>query len=73
VLVFTGGIGEHQPDVRAKAAEGLGFLGIAIDADRNSSATPDCEITASGAVVRTLVIEAREDAEIPRQVRAVLS
>jgi acetate kinase len=72
VLVFTGGIGEHQPEVRADATDGLRFLGIAIDPGRNAAAEPDCEITAPGASVRTLVLEAREDAEIARQVRACL-
>jgi acetate kinase len=72
-LVFTGGIGEHQPQVRAEAAAGLGFLGVAIDPARNQEATGDTEITAPPANVRTLVITAREDIEIACQVRATLS
>jgi acetate kinase len=72
-LVFTGGIGEHQPQVRAEAAAGLGFLGVAIDPARNDEATGgDTEISASSAKVRTLVVTAREDVEIARQVRATL-
>lgn len=70
VLAFTGGIGEHQPEVRAEAAAGLGFLGVAIDSAANAAATGDAEISAAGAPVRTLVITAREDLEIARQVRA---
>src|SRR5262249_1623486 len=65
-VVFTGGIGEHQPEVRAEAAAGLGFLGIAVDEGRNVTAQPDCDISAPGAAVRTLVIAAREDIEIAR-------
>ncbi|MGD0375008.1 MAG: acetate/propionate family kinase [Streptosporangiaceae bacterium] len=72
-IVFTGGIGEHQPDVRAAAAAGLAFLGIAIDPARNAGAAPDTEITGPGAAVRTLVIAAREDIEVARQARAVLA
>jgi acetate kinase len=71
-LVFTGGIGEHQPAVRAEAAAGLTFLGVRIDPPRNDVTTCDAEITAHGAAVRTLVITAREDIEIARQVRAAL-
>lgn len=71
-LVFTGGIGEHQPPVRAEAAAGLRFLGVAIDAERNNGAAADADISAARATVRTLVITAREDLEIARQVRAVL-
>jgi acetate kinase len=72
-LVFTGGIGEHQPEVRSEAASGLGFLGVAVDQDRNAAARPDCDISAPGAPVRTLVVAAREDIEVARQARAVLA
>jgi acetate kinase len=71
-LVFTGGIGEHQPAVRAEAAAGLAFLGVAVDPAANGATSADGEITAPGAAVRTLVVTAREDVEIARQVRAVL-
>jgi len=72
-LVFTGGIGEHQGDTRAEAVSGLGFLGVAVDENGNATARPDCDISAPGAAVRTLVITAREDIEIARQTRAVLA
>ena len=72
-LVFTGGVGEHQPPIRQAAARGLGFLGVQVDHDRNAATTADGEITASGAAVRTLVVTAREDVEIARQVREVLA
>lgn len=72
VLVFTGGVGEHQPPVRSAAADGLGFLGVAIAPGTNADATTDMDITSQGAPVRTLVITAREDAEIARLTRAAL-
>jgi acetate kinase len=72
-LVFTGGIGEHDPALRAATASGLGFLGAAIDEDRNSAAHGDTDISAPGSAVRTVVITAREDIEIAHQTRAVLS
>ncbi len=71
-LVFTGGAGERAPALRARAADGLGLLGVALDAERNAAATGDAEIGARGAPVRTLVVSAREDLEIAREVRAVL-
>ena len=70
-LVFTGGIGEHAAPIRAGAAAGLGFLGVAIDGRRNQG-RGDREISRRGAAVRTLVVEAREDLEIARQVRELL-
>jgi len=45
---------------------------VAIDPAANAAAQPDAEITAAGASVRTLVIEAREDLEIARQTRIAL-
>jgi acetate kinase len=71
-LVFTGGVGEGAARVRAGAADGLGFLGVELDAQANATATADAEIGASGAPVRMLVVTAREDLEIARQVRALL-
>jgi acetate kinase len=66
VLVFTGGIGEHAPAVRATAAAGLGFLGVAVDHDANAAAHGDADISAAGARVRTFVVTAREDLEVAR-------
>jgi acetate kinase len=71
-LVFTGGVGEHQPVVRAAAAAGLEFLGVALDNQVNGGATTDAEISSASARVRTLVVTAREDLEIARQVRKLL-
>jgi len=72
VLAFTGGIGEHQPAVRADAAAGLAFLGVAVDPARNAAAAGDADISAPPAGVAALVIAAREDVEIARQVRAAV-
>lgn len=71
-LVFTGGVGERSPRIRSGATTGLGFIGIAIDADLNEAADGDDEITREGSRVRTLVISAREDLEIARQARQAL-
>jgi acetate kinase len=71
-LVFTGGVGENAPEIRARAAAGLGFLGVAVDASRNAAAHGDTDITAPGAAVRAYVVAAREDLEIARQVGEVL-
>jgi acetate kinase len=71
-LVFTGGVGEHAAEVRSRAAAGLGFLGVSLDERANSAATSDADIGASEAAVRTLVVSAREDLEIARQMRETL-
>jgi acetate kinase len=71
-LVFTGGVGEHSPEVRSQAAAGLTFLGVFLDDTRNLDAAADAEIASAGASVCTLVLTSREDLEIARQVRTVL-
>jgi acetate kinase len=73
VLVFTGGVGERANAVRAAAAEGLAFLGVAIDGARNREAAPDVEVSATDARVRTLIVRAREDIQLARGARAALS
>ena len=71
-LVFTGGVGENSAEIRWRAMEGLEFLGVRPDAARNDAGTGDREIGSPDAPVRSLVISAREDLEIARQVRSVL-
>jgi acetate kinase len=72
-LVFTGGVGEHAPEVRARTAAGLAFLGVSLQETDNERAQGDGEIGAEDATVRTLVLTAREDLEIASQVRMVLA
>jgi acetate kinase len=71
-LVFTGGIGEHSMVIRARVAAALGFLGVRLDPSANEHNTSDAVISASGSRVKALVITAREDLAILREVRRVL-
>ncbi len=73
VLVFTGGVGEHAAEIRARAAAGLEFLGVAVDHRLNATPEVRPDISSGGAAVRTLVIPAREDLEIAGQTRSVLA
>lgn len=41
VLAFTGGIGEHDAEFRAKVGQSLTYLGVSIDSARNQMATGD--------------------------------
>lgn len=66
LCVFTGGVGEHAPDVRAAC-------GLELDPVANAEITGDGEIGAAGASVRTFVVIAREDLEIARLVRTIVA
>jgi len=70
-LVFTGGMGEHSPEVRRAAAEHLEFLGVALAPERDAG-DGDRDVSASGAPVRTLVVAAAEDVQVARDVAEVL-
>ncbi|MDQ6876281.1 MAG: acetate/propionate family kinase, partial [Candidatus Dormibacteraeota bacterium] len=72
-LVFTGGVGENSPAVRAAAADDLGFLGLEIDPELNAHSGGDRDISSRNANVRTLVVYAHEDVEVARNVRRVLA
>jgi acetate kinase len=73
VLVFTGGVGEHAPAVRARAAGGLSFLGVGIDEPANQAVPGEGDISARDAHAHTLVVHAREDLEIARQARRLIA
>ena len=68
VLTFTGGVGEHVPEIRARVCQAFGFLGIALDEEKNVavSGTGDQEISAASSAVRVLVVHTEEDWEIAR-------
>lgn len=67
-LVFTAGVGENSPEVRAGAVRGLGFLGIELDQDANAARGGGSRsISAAGAAVAVLVIPTDEELEIAQQ------
>ena len=65
-LIFSGGIGEHAPEVRARICEGLGFLGVQLDAPANAANAP--VISAADATVHVRVIPTDEESMIARTV-----
>jgi acetate kinase len=69
-LVFSGGIGENSPAVRARICRGLGFLGVALDARRNAANAPVISRPAGRVAVR--VIRTDEELMIARSVMRTL-
>jgi acetate kinase len=61
-VVFTGGIGENAPRVRAKTLEGLEFLGVALDNDKNDALKGERGIfSAEESKVALLVVPTNEE------------
>lgn len=53
-LVFTGGIGENAPQVRARICDGLGFLGIEVEEKRNVANAAVISVETSRVTVRVM-------------------
>lgn len=69
-LVFSGGIGENAPTLRARICEGLGFLGIELEEKRNAANEGVISAATSRVVVR--VIHTDEEWMIAKTVCSVL-
>ena len=69
-LVFTGGIGEHSATVRERVCEGLEFLGIRLDTDRNAAHGP--VISSAAAAVTIRVVPTDEDLMVARHTRRLI-
>src|SRR5579864_1683837 len=65
-LVFTAGIGENSPEVRAAACANFGYLGLRLDLQKNRRPAADHEISTRNSAVRVLIVRAQEDWAIAR-------
>jgi acetate kinase len=70
-LIFTGGIGEHASPIRQRICEGLDFLGIALDRQRNETHAPI--ISRDGGPVVIRLMHTNEDLMIARHTYHLLS
>ena len=59
-VVFTAGVGENDAATRAAVTEGLEFMGIKVDADKNNT-RGTVDVSAADATVKTLVIPTNEE------------
>lgn len=72
-VIFTGGIGENAPEVRAAACSNLDFFGIKIDAEKNLCRGICKEISADDAATKVFVIPTNEELLIARDTLALIS
>lgn len=66
-VAFTGGIGENSARLRAACCEGLGFLGIELDARHNENGTGDRVVSADGSRVKVLALGTNEELIVARR------
>jgi acetate kinase len=74
-IIFAGGIGENSPEIRATICEGLSWLGIEVDAERNAAHTSGREgqISAAQSRVGVYVIPTNEELLIARDTVRVVT
>lgn len=72
LLIFTGGIGEHDAATRAEVCAGMEWLGVKLDVSKNAAVKGESVISAAESAVRVQVIPAEEDRMIARHVRRIM-
>lgn len=72
-IIFTGGIGENAPDVRATACSNLDFFGIEIDNEANKVRGELKKISSESSKVQVWVIPTNEELLIARDTLALIS
>ena len=71
-IVFGGGIGRKSDIVRAMSLEGLDFLGITLDENKNSNANGGDDISSLGSKVRIFVVDTNEEIVVARKAKKLL-
>ncbi|MGH8071916.1 MAG: acetate/propionate family kinase [Candidatus Entotheonellia bacterium] len=72
-IVFSGGIGEHSPPVRAKICDGMRWCGLEMDAERNAAIQgSEGQISPAGARIHVYVIPSDEEILIARDTGGLL-
>ena len=72
-VVFTGGIGENNPQYRTRVAEKLGFLGTTIDEEKNAIRGEEIDISTPDSKVKLLVIPTNEELMIAKDTYEIVS
>ena len=71
-LVFTAGVGENSASMRARICEGLEFLGVKLDPEKNNTRGKEAIISADDSKVTVWVIPTNEELMIARDTKEVL-
>ena len=72
-LVFTAGLGENSPPARKQVCDGLEFLGVKLDDEKNNTRGKEVEISKDGSKVKVFVIPTNEEVMIARDTQKLTS
>ena len=70
-IVFTAGVGENSMDLRAKLVEGLEYMGIKMDLEKNKVRGVEAEVQAADSKVKLFVIPTNEELMIAKDTAAL--
>ena len=70
-IVFTAGIGENSIDLRRKICEGLEYMGIKMDAEKNNVRGKEADVSAADSKVKIFVIPTNEELMIAMDTAAL--
>lgn len=73
IITFTAGLGENGPDMRESICEGLGFLGVHVDHEKNQVRGKESDISAADSTVKVYVIPTNEELMIARDTLALVT
>ena len=72
-IVFTGGIGENQINVRASICKKLKFMGVELDKEKNNIKGEEREISSANSKVKLFLIPTNEELVIARDTMAIVN
>ena len=72
-IVFTAGIGENSISLREKICEGLEYMGVKMDAEKNNVRGKEVEVSAADSKVKIFVIPTNEELMIAMDTAALCS
>ena len=73
VIVFTGGVGENQANARSGACDGLEYMGVKVDAEKNKTRGVEAIISADDSKVKVVVIPTDEELMIASDTMDILN
>lgn len=71
-IVFTGGIGENQINIRKKICENLEWMGVKIDLEKNNVRSEETKISTEDSKIEVFIIPTDEEMVIARDTKALV-
>ena len=70
-IVFTAGIGENSCELRYKICEGMEYMGVKMDAEKNNVRGKEVDVSAADSKVKVFVIPTNEELMIAMDTAAL--